>query len=147
MSTKCTLAYSETFSLYYDLLDDDAIYLRLKGASFEASPGEITVEIPLAVWAVIRACGTPDMSLADKTDEEIRQVVEGEVQERIDGAAAARASGRNTFLSLFGLGVYGSVDDPRDKQVSSGIEYMTKQRAKQRELRDEVEKLRKGIST
>ena len=83
MSTKCTIAYGKNFHFYHEVLDDNFVYLQLEGVEFEASYNQITVPIPVHIWEVIRQYQGIDLSWADKTDEEIGDYVEKEVDLRI----------------------------------------------------------------
>lgn len=73
--------------IYQEPFDDDHLYLKLHGKSFEfeANAGGISIRIPLAWWTAIReAAGTRlTFELADKTDEDLMKIVEREVDERI----------------------------------------------------------------
>lgn len=68
--------------------------------SSEASPDRVTVAIPVVVWEVIRQYAGADLSWAAKTDEEIQQWVENEVDERIALSQAGTAN--NAFLRISG---------------------------------------------
>lgn len=37
MSTKCSLAYGDTFHLYQECFDEDNVYLELEGIEYEAT--------------------------------------------------------------------------------------------------------------
>ena len=83
MSTKATVAYGTNFHLYKEALDENFIYLELEGVQFEASYNRVMVPIPVHIWEVIRQYQGVDLSWPDKTDEEIIEYVEQEVNERI----------------------------------------------------------------
>ena len=56
MSTKCTIAYDfkQDWHLYEDALDD-AVYIEAAGVHFEATRNRVTVELPPAIIAAIKA--------------------------------------------------------------------------------------------
>lgn len=78
MSIK-TLACGDTFHFYKEILDEQNVYLKLSETS-----EQITIAIPIHIWEVIRHFGAPDLSLIDKSDEELLAIVEKYVDERIE---------------------------------------------------------------
>jgi hypothetical protein len=101
MSTKSTIAYGRNFHLYHEALDEDYVYLELEGAKFEASYNRAMVPIPVHIWEVIRRYAGIDLKYADKTDAEIRQYVEQEVNERLEQYEQANKKSK-ALVSLFG---------------------------------------------
>ena len=83
MSTKWLLIGGDEFQLYQELFDDGFIYLELSQTHFEANPRSVQVRIPIEIWETIRHHGGPDLSLLQKSDEEIRALVEQAVDARI----------------------------------------------------------------
>lgn len=88
MSTKCTLASGDNFHLYEDsverLLDDEpprSLYLALKGVDFEASPGELTVEIPVHIWEYIRLFSTVGYDLVELSDLELVELAKARAEQ------------------------------------------------------------------
>lgn len=140
MSTKATIAYGPSFHLYHEALDDDFVYLEIEGAQFEASYNRVMVPIPVHIWEVIRRYPGIDLEYADKTDDQLRIYVEQEVDDRIKqyGKANQRAKG---LVSLAGSLVYGTADQPRAKQIAAGLEYFTKTREHQRQIKAAIAKL------
>ena len=140
MSTKCTLAYGSDFHLYHEWPDDDHVYIQLDTTHFEASYGRVTVEIPIHIWEVIRRRGGADLSLADKSDAELRQIVEGNVDERIRRYEDRVAKGENEPALAFLLHsfAYGRADTPRDEQVAIGMEHHLERRRRQQEIRARI---------
>jgi len=140
MSTKSTIRYGDAFHLYHEAFDDANIYLELtQDPQFEASPGQITVAIPLEIWEVIRQGSSIDLSLVEKTDDQIRQMVETGVKDRWDKIKEAEAKGQNPgILRSIGLLIYGSADDPVQEQIKKGIEYYTERRKYQEELAGKI---------
>ena len=52
MSTKSTITYGDNFHLYTELFDDKHVFLELSAVEFRATPGAITVAIPLPYLGV-----------------------------------------------------------------------------------------------
>jgi hypothetical protein len=140
MSTKSTIAYGPTFHLYHEAFDEDYVYLELKGTKFEASYNRVMVPIPVHVWEVIRRYPGIDLKYADKTDAEIRRYVEQEVDERLKRFVEAGQRSKG-LVSLAGSLAFGTADQPRDQQIAAGIEYFTKVRQHQRQIKQAIEEL------
>ena len=62
MSTKSSIACGPNFHLYHEAFEQDAVYLELEQAFFEASPNKVTVAIPVVIWEVIRQHAGADLS-------------------------------------------------------------------------------------
>jgi hypothetical protein len=103
------------------------------------------VPIPVHVWEVIRRYPGIDLQYADRTDAEIRLYVEQEVDERLKlyAEAAERSKG---LVSLSRSLVFGTADQPRDQQIMAGVEYFTKRREHQRQIKHAIEELEKANS-
>ncbi|HJU61480.1 MAG TPA: hypothetical protein VJ864_05505 [Candidatus Binatia bacterium] len=140
MSTKSTIAYGPTFHLYHEAFDEDYVYLELEGTKFEASYNRVMVPIPVHVWEVIRRYPGIDLKYADKTDAEIRRYVEQEVDERLKRFVEAGQRSKG-LVSLAGSLAFGTADQPRDQQIAAGIEYFTKVRQHQRQIKQAIEEL------
>jgi hypothetical protein len=145
MSTKSTIAHGRNFHLYHEAFDEDNVYLELEGTNFEASYNRVMVPIPVHVWEVIRHYPGIDLKYVDRTDAEIRQYVEREVDERLKRykEASERSKG---LVSLSGSLAFGTADQPRDQQISAGIEYFTKVREHQRQIKQAIEELEQANS-
>jgi len=117
----------------------DAVF-REAATEIEASYNRVMVPIPVHIWEVIRRYPGIDLSYANKTDDELRDYVEHEVDERIREyeKASERAKG---IASLSGSLVFGAADEPREQQIAAGIEYFTKAREHQRQVKDAIAKL------
>jgi hypothetical protein len=139
MSTKSSIACGPNFHFYHEAFEQDAVYLELEQAFFEASPDKVTVAIPVVVWEVIRQYAGADLSWAAKSDEEIQQWVEHEVDKRIALCQTATAS--RSFFRMCGILTFGSVDDPRDMQLERGLAHCFEMRDKQRRLIAQVNEL------
>src|SRR5215467_8630207 len=125
MSTKSTIAHGRNFHLYHEALDEDCVYLELEGTKFEASYSRVMVPIPVHIWEVIRRYPGIDLEYADKTDAEIRDYVEQEVDERLKEYENANKRAK-ALVSLSGSLAFGTADQPRDQQIAKGIEYYIK---------------------
>jgi hypothetical protein len=145
MSTKVTIAYGPNFHLYHEALDEDYVYLELEGTKFEASYNRVMVPIPVHIWEVIRRYPGTDLKYVDRTDVEIRLYVEKEVDERLKlyEQADERSKG---LVSLSGSLIFGTADQPRDQQIAAGVEYFTKVREHQRQVKQAIEELERANS-
>lgn len=145
MSTRCTLAYGPKFHLYNECLDNDNVYLELEGAELEMDHGAVVLTIPIEIWEVIRAYGAPDLSLVNKSDEELAGLARDYVEDRMrrvrefESAHPERNSG---IIKEMGIGVYGSADDPAEEQIARGAEHYKHERARQQRIRDAIESLK-----
>ena len=144
MSTKATIAHGDTFHFYHEVADDDHVYLRLETTNFEAGYGRVMVPIPIHIWETIRHLGAARLDLINHTDEDLRAMVEKDVDERIaDYQKALREHpDRADWFSIAGSFVYGSADEPREQQIAHGIEHFQSERQRQRELHAAIEMLR-----
>jgi hypothetical protein len=141
MSTKSTIAYGPTFHLYHEALDEDFIYLELEGVAFEASYNRVMVPIPVHIWEIIRQYPGVDLTWAEKSDEEIRAYVEREVDERIQRYTQEENPRVRGLLAVFGAIVFGTVDMPREEQITQGMSYFMKQREHQQQIKRAIEGL------
>jgi hypothetical protein len=137
MSTKSTLASGPNFQLYTDLFDHAGVYLEMAGVKFESSNDWVKVAIPFPIWEVVRQYAAVDLSMADKTDKEIWQMVESEVDHRIKRYAQAKEH-EKSLVSMAGSLVYGAADTSREEQIVNGLDYYT-------ELRERQSKIKLGI--
>lgn len=143
MSTKSTIAPGSNFHFYHEALDDDFVYLGMDDVPFEAGYRQIMVAIPVDVWEVIRHTAPARLDLHDKTDEELRAMVERDVDERIAEHKQALDGGSSALIavaSFSGSLPYGAADSPREEQVERGLEYYTRKRAMQRQMRARMAK-------
>lgn len=140
MSTKSSIACGPNFHFYHEAFEQDAVYLELEQAFFEASPDKVTVAIPIVVWEVIRQYAGADLSWAAKSDEEVRQWVENEVDERI---ARNRADSPNrALLRTLGEMTFGPASDAREVQIERGLAYGFEKREQQRDLLARIDELK-----
>lgn len=147
MSTKSTLAHDDTFHFYRDVMDEDHVYIELRTTRFEVTHGCVTLALPLPVWETIRHLGAADLSLVDKTDEDLLRMIEIEVDRRIADYLARHPSHPGAGLARYaGSLAYGPADSPRHEQIQHGLEYVSEQRQQQRELRDAIDAIRRRTS-
>ena len=142
MSTKVTIAHGPNFHLYHEVFEEDHVYLELEGTQFEAGYNRVMVPIPAHVWEVIRHYPGVDFTYADKTDAELRQYVEQEVDGRLKlyEEADERAKG---LVTLSGSLAFGTADQPREQQIAAGIAYFTTVREHQRQIKQAIVGLEK----
>lgn len=132
MSTKQLLLWHDHFEVYRDGLDEGGVWLALRGADFEATPSEMRVRIPIAVWELLRRAPAVDFDMLHTTDDQIAELAEAIVDERLQAHNAGDVSGKSRFAVLFGTLVFGSVEDNRDVQIARGIAHYKSQREQQR---------------
>jgi hypothetical protein len=143
MSTKATIAYGKNFHFYHEVLDDQYVYLELEGVPFEASYNRVIVPIPIHIWEVIRKYPGVDLSLVDKTDDELCAQVEQAVDERIAEYNQLNEDAKQRGLfRLFGALTYGDVELPREEQIGRGIARFTELRERQRQIKRAIEELK-----
>jgi hypothetical protein len=132
VSTRSTLAHGENFHLYQDLMEEDeGVWLSLNNTDFHASSGEVCVKIPLALWEHIRQVKAFQPEYYEMSDQDISDYVTFQVDDRI---REWNESDKNGLMSLFGAAVYGLASDPREQQIATGIENLTKERARELEI-------------
>ncbi len=141
MSTKCTIAYGKNFHFYHEVLDDNFVYLQLEGVEFEASYNQVMVSIPVHIWEVIRQYEGIDLSWADKTDEEIKEYIEKEVDARIKNYQEAENESQKNMISLCGSLTFGGADEPREEQIKRGIEQYQQLKKHQQEVKKAIQEL------
>jgi hypothetical protein len=137
MSTKSSIVHGPNFHLYAEVFEDADVYLELEGVQFEASARGIKVAIPVAVWEVIRQHTPVDLSFADKTDDDIRRMVESEVEERCRDFVEGDGRKRK-ILMLSGTPIYGRPDEPPKNQIANGLDYYMQLRACQAKLKKDI---------
>lgn len=127
MSTKSTIAHGRDFHFYHEALDEDNVYLEIENVEFEASYRRVMVRIPVDIWEVIRRTGAACLDLVNSSDEELRQMVERQVDKRLAEYERARGdSRREALISLCGTLVFGSAHEPREEQIRHGLDYYTR---------------------
>ncbi len=136
MTVKATLAYGKNFHFYHEGLDNNHVYLELEDVPYDVGYRRIMVAIPIDVWEVIRGLGAANLDLVDASDDELIGAVEKKVDERLVAYEEARASApeRAEWLRFSDSAAFGSMDEPRERQIAKGIEYYKTERARQREV-------------
>jgi hypothetical protein len=151
MSTKFVVAYGQDFEFYKELWDEDKLYLRLDTTHYEAGYGRVLVEIPIHIWEVIRRRGHAKFDLADKSDDDLRRMIESKVDERIRRYQDAVAKGEGgPFLAVLNFSAtYGPADAPREQQIERGLEHYGERRKRQQQIRAciaELEQMQSGVA-
>ena len=140
MSTKATIAHGPNFHLYHEVFDEDNVYLELEGTQFEAGYNRVMAPIPVHVWEVIRQYPGIDLTYADKTDAELSRLVEQQVDDRIKQYAEADEKAK-ALVSLFGSLALGTADQPREQQIAAGLDYFSKVRTHQLQIKQAIAEL------
>jgi hypothetical protein len=143
MSTKSTIAYGDreetgySFHLYNECYDDENVYLEINHGH--------AIEIPMAVWESIRTFPGMSFDLADKSNAEIRKMVEEQVDERIAQIKAARKiksekrrKSAIAWANLAGGFLFGNATSSRQQQILNGIREYSRRRKFQRKVRSEA---------
>lgn len=150
MSTKSTLAHGKNFSLYEELFERiPHVWLTLDGCVFEATERGVKVEIPLAVWEVIRRHSPARFDLASLTPTQLRAEAEKRVEANRAGyrtalaeqRAALKAAGtkhRGKRLPSF---FYRDARRPRAKHLAAVLADLRRERAAQRMLQRQIVRL------
>lgn len=128
MSTKHTIKYSEDFHFYQECFDDDNVYLEVSGNS---------VIIPIEIWESIKSSYCPYLSLVNKTDEELAEMVTVQVMERLDYYNKQP----NALWNIVGGLVFGLASDPVEDQLKAGMEFYTNKRAAQQALKQRIDSI------
>ena len=129
MSTKCSLAYGEDFHFYQDLFDEDIGYtLEITEKCCDHTQ---KILIPYYIWETIKESAKTDLSLADKTDDDLFKIVENEVDSRLE---EYNKSEDKVFRAFFGSAIYGPTTDSKEDQIESGMSYFKTEREKQQKI-------------
>ena len=125
MSTKSTIKYGDDFHFYNECFEDDKVYLELDKASWDAdSTGRITVGIPIAIWEFIKDTPSTEFKYAHMSDSDLEKDVTNYVDERIAKYNSEEDTAK-AWTNFIGCIPYGLASDPRDEQISRGIDYYT----------------------
>jgi hypothetical protein len=101
------------------------------------------VPIPVHIWEVIRRYPGIDLKYANKTDAEIRQYVDQEVDERLEQHENAKERSK-ALVSLTGSLAFGTAHQPREQRIAAGVEYYTKVREHQRKIKEAIAELERA---
>ena len=142
MSIKNSLAYSEekSFHLYTDCFDSGKfVWLELNKCAFEASDRGIKVEIPIAVWEVIRHQTPAHFDLADLTNAQIKAKAENRVAEQrakyLEAGKIADKK-RTVWIRLY----CGDANLSEAEHLANVLKELRSARASQRKLLREIAK-------
>jgi hypothetical protein len=137
MTVKATLAYGKNFHFYHEALDNNHVYLELEDVSYDVGYRRVMVAIPIDVWEVIRALGAAKLDLTEATDRDLLRLVEERVDARIAEYEGLKdsSSEQATRVRFSESLEFGLADEPREKQVTRGVEYYKVERERQREVR------------
>jgi hypothetical protein len=144
MSTKSSFAHGKNFHFYNECFDDQHLYLELENTEFEVFQtqrpnskefgGRVMVRIPLETWITIQQVKPPHMDLVGKSDQDLLEMVQTHVDERIARYKAATTDRLRAVESGFGSFVYGRATESRSAQIRRGLAHVTKQRNQQDEI-------------
>ncbi|MGI8468962.1 MAG: hypothetical protein ACR2N3_10980 [Pyrinomonadaceae bacterium] len=147
MTAKMSFAEGDEFYFYRESSDDNHVYLQLNGNSleFRATEKSVTIAIPVAVWEVIKQTTVAEFDLTGRTDIELREIVEREVESRIAGREKRRATDeKNYFAALVCSPIYGMINLPRAEQIKYGMNYYRKERARQQNVLEQIKELQEA---
>lgn len=140
MSTKHTIKYSEDFHFYTECFDDENVYLHVHDKNLIGiNESGVTLTIPMHIWEGIKNSYHANTEYAPLSDEEIKQKVEKEVDDRIK---EFENSNNSPLINLLGSFTYGLAEDPREQQIESGIKSLKGLRARQKALLEELKKIK-----
>lgn len=142
MSTKMTVVHGEGVHFYEDCFDTDFLFLELR-TGCQNCGGRCcrdcdTIAIPRYVWEVIRQTNPTDLSLATKTNKEIREIIEKEVDKNIVECAEAENPQLKALHKVWGH------DKPREEQIKELLKTRLEQRKWQRAIIKKAQKLDAG---
>lgn len=148
MNAEKVLASGDEFYFYKEPNNQDQICLKLFGdIDFEASSKSVMIKIPVAVWETVRQIAAIKFDLVDKTDIELREIAETEVDENLarherkqdekSKKGAFRSSNHFTIVKSL---AYASSNEPREQQIEHGLDYYRKKRLFQQETLEKIKK-------
>jgi len=159
MSTKSTLACWRDKNLHFHLYSeagcDGTVYLDLHTGDERQYRGQC-IDIPIAVWEVIRTKTIWRNDLVGKTDADLRKIVNDYIDERekdFDDCVDARVRSGDTeaearkqarLILFFGCMGYGSGDQPRAKQFKLGLASEKRERARQEKGQKQIDAMIKA---
>lgn len=135
MSTKSTICYGDNFHFYKDCFDEENVYLSLETINnISIENGVVTIAIPLEIWQNIRFFDNK-FEYANLSDEQINEIVTKAVEKRIEN--------KGPISKLFGCGIFGSFDLPKEEQIKNGIDFYRKQREKEMLIVEKIKNITK----
>ena len=142
MSTRSTIACGDDWHFYHEAWENDCAYLEFSGGD-----QRVCVRIPDYVWAVIREKWPIDLRFAGKSDEEVKVHITDVVSQRVkdwnnriqktmedDNLSREHAEERHAINGMCGCIQFGSMGDPEENQIKSGLEYYLQERDRQNEV-------------
>jgi hypothetical protein len=131
---KTTLAYGRNFHFYQEGSNNDYVYLELEDAPYDAGYRRIMIAIPIDVWEVIRSLGETHLELVNSSDEELHDIVQGKVDERIAEYLRVRSSSaeKAELVRFNNSVIFGAADKEREQQIVRGMQYYRTERERQR---------------
>jgi hypothetical protein len=134
MNHKITLAQGDPFHFYKNESDEEHVFLELSPAEFQTFEDLITLRIPMDIWMVMRQVKAPEMHLVESTDQDLIDLANNDVDERMAQHVAATTERRRDLIAMFSSALYGEITEPRDDQVQLGIKYLMQLRETQRAI-------------
>jgi protein-tyrosine-phosphatase len=135
MSTKITLFYDNNSHFYQESFDEENVHVDL-------SEGAINCKFSLDLRRVM------GLSKAVNYAEFVRQsqITDAQIAEHVTATVAARLQkNRNDFFAAtFGILVYWDIDDPKEKQIETGIKYYSAIRDRIKKIVNELKSSRHG---
>ena len=117
------------------LVEVEHVYLELEDTHSEAGYNRVMVPFPIHIWEVIRHQGGADLSLAEKSDDELLELAEQRVDDHIKSYQEAA---EGSFLRKF----YSDANRPREEQIADHLESLNKCRQQQKEISVAIEEVK-----
>lgn len=136
MSTKSTICSGDDFHLYKEALNRTDVFLKIEKQAlkkFSINENGLELCIPAPIWKKITEQDCLDLTLAEKSEEEILQDVTIDVDARLEKFNSGKKHSQ-AIAAMQGCGVYGSVELSREDQIKSGVECIMKERGVQIEI-------------
>lgn len=135
MSTKITLFYDNNSHFYQECFDEENVHVELSEKSINC---KFSLDLK-------RAMG---LSKALNFNEFVRQsqITDQQIADHVKQTVEARLlkSKSDFFAAAFGVLVYGDIEDPKEKQIETGIKYYTAIRDRIKKIVTELESSRHG---
>lgn len=140
MSRKVEHFSGKHFELCKEWPEEDTVFLSLEGFSFEAIKNKVTVEIPCALWDVLRTYQGCNTELASLDDKALLARAAKLVDDRIAEWNALLLKDRKPKLWNMHLQ---DAAKPRAEQIRSELQRLFEDRESQREMVRTVEGYKK----
>jgi hypothetical protein len=131
MTIKTTIAYGKNFHFYHEGVDKRQVYLELEDVVYDAGYRRVMVAIPIDVWETIRGLAAANFDLVNSSDEELQRLAEKSVEFRIAKyQKILKTKPEEADAVCFeNAMIFGSADEPKDKQVHRGVQFYKTERA------------------